>query len=34
MSLSDEERAIVVRIEMEKARRAYDEAVVLMQNEF
>ena len=34
MSLSDEERDIVVRIEIEKARRAYEEALVLLENEF
>ena len=34
MSLSDEERDIVVRIEIEKARRAYEEALVLLEKEF
>ena len=33
MSLSDEERSIVVRIEIEKSRRAYEEALVLLENE-
>lgn len=34
MSLSDEERAILVRLEMEKAHRAYDEAMTLMEKEY
>lgn len=34
MSLSDEERRIIVQIEIEKARRAYQEALLLIENSF